>query len=93
MFTREKVVRRPFHETIIDVIRSAYYSEMECLSVLIKRTKIPKGHDEIIAAWNQRAREVGSIDNAFGVSTDLLEQKEEAEAEELAKKQPQNASS
>ncbi len=81
--------RFPFHESIVGAIRHAFNAnEMECLSLLIKKTKIPRGHDEIIAAWNQRARDLLlPIDNAFGVPVDLQDQKKEAEAEELAKSQ------
>lgn len=92
MPTAEKVVRRPFHETIVGAIRHAFNAnEMECLSLLIKKTKIPRGHGEIIAAWKQRTRDLGLPSDALGVVSDLLEQKKEAVTEELAKEQAQGA--
>ncbi|MFH1631935.1 MAG: helix-turn-helix domain-containing protein [bacterium] len=45
--------KRPFHETIVDAIRSCpspSTGEIFRLFRLIRQTKIPKGHDEIVAA-------------------------------------------
>ena len=57
MQTTEEVVVRPFHETIVEAIRRCdlmkWRREMFFLFQLIKETKIPKGHDEIIAAIDQ----------------------------------------
>ena len=85
MQTTEQVAKRPFHETIVEAIHRAYSIELRCLAMLIKETKIPKGHEEIIAAWNQRRQEMawGNVD--LGVPADLLEQKEEAAEKERAK--------
>ena len=82
-----EVMKRPSHETIVEAIRRASSRELECLATLIKATKIPKGHDEIIATWNQRRQEMawGSVD--LGVPVDLLKQKQEAVEKELAKSQ------
>lgn len=52
----EHVATRPFHETIVDAIgRCSSPSSGEILRLfqLIKDTKIPKGHGEIIAAINR----------------------------------------
>ena len=78
MPTTEKAAKRSFHETIIEAIRRASTSDLECLAALIKATKIPKGHDEIIAAWNQRRQEMAWGDVDLGVPADLFEQKQEA---------------
>ncbi|MEK7536945.1 MAG: hypothetical protein AAB584_00660 [Patescibacteria group bacterium] len=80
--------RRPFHESIVDAIRRASYSDMRCLGKLIQETKIPKGHDAIIAAWNDRNEELSrEMREAGDVYGDLFEQKQEAEEKERAKKQ------
>ncbi len=54
MQTTEQVVTRPFHETIVDAIHRCHphpaESQIWFLFELIKETKIPKGHDEIIEA-------------------------------------------
>lgn len=72
---------RPFHETIIDSICEAFISDLNLLARLIKRTKIPKGHDEIIAAWVQRLK-ILNWNHDYGVQSVLLEQKEEVEKSE-----------
>lgn len=64
---------RPFHETIVEAIRRASLRNLMCLATLIKATKIPKGHKEIIEAWNARCKEVFSED--FDVTDNLLDQK------------------
>lgn len=48
--------KRPFHETIVDAVHrcsSPSNGEILRLFQLIKDTKIPKGHDEIIAAIDE----------------------------------------
>ncbi|MFA6273510.1 MAG: hypothetical protein WC673_03440 [Candidatus Paceibacterota bacterium] len=85
MQTTEKTTKRPFHETIIDAIHSASSNDLRCLATLIKATKIPKNHDEIIAAWKQQREDVGWDNEELGVSADLLEQKQEAAEKENAK--------
>ena len=77
---------RPFHETIIDSIGESTYHELSLLAKLIKTTKIPKGHDEIIEAWRARSTDP-SDDDPFDVIADLLEQKREAEEKEKVKQQ------
>ena len=85
--TEQAVKRRPFHESIVDVIQHASYSDMRCLGTLINETKIPKGHDEISAAWNRRAGELIHEMSELGDVVDVLnEQKQEAEKTEEEKK-------
>ena len=82
--TTVQTARRPFHESIIQAIHWASSEELRyCVARIIKMTKIPKGHDEIIEAWNQRRRELNWSDNEdLGVPADLLEQKREAAEKE-----------
>lgn len=63
--------QRPFHETIVDAIRQASSTQLECLATLIKATKVPKGHDEIIAAWKAMC-----WGKDLGVPASLLKQKQ-----------------
>ena len=70
---------RPFHKTIVEVLLLASSRfELECLGHFIMKTEVPANHDEIIAAWNTRRREMawGTID--LGVPAYLLEQKQAA---------------
>lgn len=69
---------RPFHESLVDTILRASSAELELLATLIKSTKIPRNHDKIIAAWNQRRKELrwGNVD--LGVPASLHEQQEAA---------------
>lgn len=86
MQTTKRAVRRPFHETIVEAIhRASSGDELQCLAMLIKETKVPKGHEEIIVAWNQRRQEMAWGNADLGVPADLLEQKQEAA--EKAKKE------
>ncbi len=87
MQTTEKPTKRPFHETIVDAIYHIDSSvDFAVLAPLIKATKIPKGHDEIIAAWNDRSNLLGHAGkDLFGVVADLRKQKQEATAKETAK--------
>ena len=82
----ETKIRRPFHETIVEAVHKASDEQMECLAEIIKTTKIPKGHDEIAAAWSQRRSELNwGEDKSLGVRVNLLEQKQEAVEKELEK--------
>ena len=69
----------PFHETVIDAIQNvSSLEELKHLAKLIKGTKIPKNHDNIIVAWNDIERKfLGSIGN-LGVTASLIRQKQEA---------------
>ena len=64
----EQTATRPFHETIVEAIRCASSANMECLAMIIKATKVPKGHDAIIAAWEERRKAFCWGDEDFGVS-------------------------
>lgn len=81
--TDEAPQRRPFHESVVDAIKRSYRVELHHLALLIKETSIPRGHDEVIAAW----RKASDADDLYGVVTNLLKQKEEAE-EKAAAKEP-----
>lgn len=77
--------RLPFHESIVETLRlNPGIREMRILATLIKMTRIPKGHDEIITAWNKRSLELG-YNNYLDVPADLLEQRHEAEKEDEEK--------
>ncbi|TSC91040.1 MAG: hypothetical protein G01um10142_150 [Parcubacteria group bacterium Gr01-1014_2] len=89
--------RRPFHESIVEAIRCASYSDMMCLGMLINETKIPKGHDEILAAWQERVLGpwdghlvvgLGDLESlqTLNIPVGLLEEKQEAEKKEEEKK-------
>lgn len=71
----------PFHESVLNAIDTASTNQLEFLGALLKRTKIPKGHDEIIAAWTRRRDLLGWPKDmiSLGVRTSLLEDKQEAE--------------
>ena len=81
--------RKPFHEVIVTAIEQVGPSGevVSLLCWLIKSTKIPKGHDEIIAAWKKRYPSItpDGEGTVCEVLADLLEQKREAEAEEQAR--------
>ena len=88
---RTVMARRPFHETIVDVIRSFTSPVTDrvfitLLADLIKQTKIPKNHDAIIAEWNELMLRTNRKDT-WAVGEDLLEQKREAEAEARQKRE------
>ena len=68
-------------KTVIEAINRASSSELGLLATLIKATKIPKDHDKIVEAWKQRRQEMLCSDEDFGVTADLLEQKETAKRE------------
>ena len=79
----EKIVRRPFHETIVQAIRLVSCpDEMDTISFLIHETKIPQNHDKIIEAWKMKVRALASIaiDESDTIQV-LEEQRREAEAE------------
>lgn len=80
----EQTAPRPFHETIVEAINSSSYSGLGCLASLITATRIPKGHDEIGAAWTKQRQRLG-ITNDLGVTASLLAQKAAAAEEARAK--------
>jgi len=74
--------RRPFYETIPDVIELVTdRGQMDCLSLLLHGTKIPENHDYIGGVWVQKCRNLGIGCDPWNVAACLLEQKREAEAE------------
>ncbi len=85
----ETVQRRPIHEiyeVIVDAInRASYVSDMELLEKLIMGVQIPRGHNEIIAAWQKKRGQVGwPLERLVA---DLLEQKREAAKKAKEKKE------
>jgi len=81
--------KRPFHESIVDAISTASSAELESLATLIKATKIPKGHDEIVEVWKKRTGEMCMGDD-LGVPADILGQKQVADRETREKTWPLN---
>lgn len=64
---------RPFHETIVDAIRSVRNKDLVQLALLgnlIRGTRIPAGHDEIIAAWREQV--VGTHLLEWGPGLDVV---------------------
>ena len=84
---------KPFHESIVRIINGvgvdeapfSSYDMMRVLAILLKETKIPKGHDEIIAAWKAKSRHLVRNDD-MGVVESILAQKKTAEEAEAKKK-------
>jgi hypothetical protein len=79
------IMRRPFHEAIICVIQSSRGSELVPIARILEGTVIPKGHDEIVAAWRSKAKEQGFTEDSIeGVAQSLLlHKKEQVEKNEL----------
>jgi hypothetical protein len=76
----------PFHESIVKAIRTKGSEEdFLTLAMLIESTKIPKGHDEIIAAIDECW---GPLEywkkNIASLKANLLAQKEAVEASKAA---------
>lgn len=65
---------RPFHESIIDAIRTASISDLLCLATLIKHTFIPANHEAIITSWQERTDNISV--SRYGVTEYLLESKQ-----------------
>ena len=72
---------RPIHETIIEAIKNCRGLEgFKLLAILVKITKIPKGHDEIIEAFKFWKNSMFCDDKKFEfIKNDLLKQKEEVQ--------------
>jgi hypothetical protein len=45
---------KPFHESVVDMIKKASINDLQCLGELIKMTAISKDHEKIIDAWADR---------------------------------------
>lgn len=82
--------RRPFHEVVVDVInRASTMNEMRLLEELLMEVQIPKGHDAIITAWQDKEGRIGW--NLEPLVADLLLQKREAEEKAAKKEQAEKA--
>jgi hypothetical protein len=89
--------RKPFHESIIDVLNNYKarpgdeYLLLNFLGKLLRATKIPKGHNDLIAAWQGFIRRNwGYFDDFWGVVDVLIEQRQEAEAKKAAKQKKEH---
>jgi hypothetical protein len=79
------VARKPFHEVMIEMIQQASKQELITIGMLLIKTKIPKGHDEIVAVWRRRCDEMEwSLDSTLYVADDVLLHKRQIEAEKQA---------
>lgn len=78
---------RPFHEIVVSAIRQASGPELEFLAALIKATKVPKGHDEIIAAWNERRNALYWGTEDLGVPASLRAQAQASTRARASEKQ------
>ncbi len=75
------VEKKPFHESILDTIKNVRsVKELELVEGLLMATKIPKGHDEIIAALVEKDEEMKRM-NFFSteVIISITEQKKHAQ--------------
>lgn len=72
--------RRPFHQTIIDTIARVPVYNLPILAELIRETRIPHGHDQIIEAWQKKTAGLMLDEGGFGfdVVADILAQKQES---------------
>jgi hypothetical protein len=81
------VERKPFHEAVVEMLKQASDTDLEALGSLLLRTVIPKGHDEIVGAWNARCAELcWSPESAQFVAKDILRHKRDIKAKAEAKK-------
>ncbi len=80
----QKTELKPFHESIVDLIRNLKvdspgdWPRLNQLAEIIKSTKIPKNHDEIIAAWQEQVQRL-KVNWDFGVVISIGKQKDAAE--------------
>lgn len=69
--------KRPFHESVVTMIRGCSEEELCGIEELVSMTKIPKNHDAIIRALRYRRRLAGlKGDDPDGVIAGVLKQKE-----------------
>ena len=66
-------MQKPFHESVVDAINGADPLDLRIIGSIIVATKVPEGHDEIIAAW--RAKLSGHVHDSERVVASLLAQK------------------
>jgi len=79
------MLRRPFHESIVDAIRTSGCTGLSTLLPLIRRTKIPKNHDAIAEALKEeieryKAGDTLDLDgnSKASILDEIEEQKKEA---------------
>ena len=84
---KEKKEFRPFHENIEEEIKKIVPASFDnCLLSLIRRTKIPDGHDKIIEAVESKLGKFSAWrEEVDEIKISLLEQKKIAETEAAAK--------
>ena len=63
---------RPFHDVIVDSIRTATSTQLVLIAQLLQHVTIPKNHQAILDAWTQRTRKMHFDDG--GVTNSLLAQ-------------------
>ncbi len=63
---------KPFHKSILPIIKNANPLDLSVIGDIIIATKIPEGHDEIIFAWRQKT---GRRDDSERVVASILSQK------------------
>jgi hypothetical protein len=68
-------ILKPFHESVVDAIeRASDSSQMNVIGQLLIETKIPKGWDDIVKAWNTKIHELDYYDE-LEVAQHVLAQK------------------
>ena len=65
-------MQKPFHESVVDAINDADPLDLRIIGSIIVATKVPEGHDEIIAAWGAKT---GHIHDSERVVASLRAQK------------------
>lgn len=69
------MAKKPFHESIIDVINALVTVEdVGVIAVLLRITVIPEDHDKIIEAWTAKLKQLEFKDD-FGVIAAISGQK------------------
>ena len=80
MSTATQKERRPFHETIVEAIKNSVGNDVPILIELLRATKIPRGHDEIIVAVKEQWGHLGYwAQEVADIVANLSKQKEETE--------------
>jgi hypothetical protein len=73
--------RKPFHESVVELIEKSSSNDLQLMGILLTRTYIPSGHDEIIAAWTKRCAEMcWPRTNAQQIADNVRRHKESVEA-------------
>jgi hypothetical protein len=80
--------RKPFHEVVIGFIKGGESVDLRVIGGFLLSTIIPKGHDEIIKAWEARCHELNwKPSDAVVVTESILKHKREIEEAEAKKKE------